>query len=73
VKYNQLSVLFYQPNNTTSLIYPIPSTSRPLEQEQRTHSSQLAEGLVSAFDKINILASGDSSRLAAGSFKLETL
>jgi hypothetical protein len=38
------------------------------EQEQRTHSSQLAAGLVSAFDKINILTSGDSSRLVAGSF-----
>jgi hypothetical protein len=34
----------------------------------RVHSSQLAAGLVSAFDKINILTSGDSSRLAAGRF-----
>jgi len=40
------------------------------EQEQRTHSSQFTAGLVSAFDKINILTSGDSSRLAAKSFNL---
>jgi hypothetical protein len=39
------------------------------------HSSQLgvfglpAAGLVSEFDKINILTSEDSSQLAAGSFK----
>jgi len=43
------------------------------EQEQRTHSSQLAAGLVSAFNKINIHTSGDSSRLAAGSFNPERL
>jgi len=34
-----------------------------LEQEQRVHSPNLAAGVTSESDKINILTSGDSSRL----------